>query len=262
MSSTRGSGRGSGLDACLLAPPPASCALRACRLSRGVGGAVLPDYTVDLPPVPAPAGDDPAYVDSPLGTGRALVLPTGVGLGVSAPDGQPLANEVEGTIEMWVRDARPHDDLHNRSLLRIGALHLYRRIGVGTYLYIGAAGHQTGMVLPPGRWAHLAATWRPSTKEEGATEVAPTRRRARRDHLQSAHQSKSGWAGPELVIPADANAGLFIDELRVSDVARYEGSFATPMAAFEPDAHTIVLAHFDGDRAARVRGQEVEFQER
>lgn len=232
-------------------------------VAAGAGAPFVPDYTVDLPPVPAPAGNDPAYVDSPLGTGRALALPTGVGLGVSAPDGQPLANEVEGTIEMWVRDARPHDDLHNRSLLRIGALHLYRRIGVGTYLYIGAAGHQTGMVLPPGRWAHLAATWRPSTKEEGATEVALYLDGVRVETTYNRHiKPEAGWAGPELVIPADANAGLFIDELRVSDVARYESSFATPMAAFEPDAHTIVLAHFDGDRAARVRGQEVEFQER
>jgi len=71
---------------------------------------------------------------------------------------------------------------------------------------------------------------------------------------------EAGWAGAELSIPAD-HAGLFVDELRVSDVARYAESFEPPAAPFEPDEHTVVLSHFD-DGAALVRGTQVDWEER
>ncbi|MCH1582478.1 MAG: LamG domain-containing protein, partial [Flavobacteriales bacterium] len=36
-----------------------------------------------------------------------------------------------------------------------------------------------------------------------------------------------------------------LDELRISNVARYDGDFAPPSIAFEPDANTLALYHFD-----------------
>jgi len=221
----------------------------------------VPDYSVAPPVVPQPEGEAAGWVESPLEEGRALSLPPGRTMTLASPDGAPLLSEAEGTIEMWVRDARPHTDLHNRPLIRCGALNIYRRINVGTYIYMGP-GHQTGMVLPQGRWVHLAATWRPSTKEEGATEVALYIDGVRVETSFNRHIApEAGWPGTELTIPA-AEAGVFIDELRVSDIARYEGSFDRPEAPFEPDEHTLVLSHFDGDMAATVRGTAMQWEER
>ncbi len=221
----------------------------------------VPDRTVEMPAIPAPEGDAPARVESPLAEGgEALALPPNVGVALESPDGTPLISEVEGTVEMWVRSARQPTDLHNRALLRCGELHLYRRLNLGTYIYIGP-GHQTGLVLPPGRWAHLAATWRPSRTDEGKTEVAIYIDGVRVETSYNRHiEPEDGWAGEELLIPAD-NAGLYVDELRVSDVARYDGNFDRPDAPFAPDDNTLVLSHFD-DGTALVQGTQVEWQTR
>lgn len=49
------------------------------------------------------------------------------------------------------------------------------------------------------------------------------------DYDPSTYPSFSGW----------------IDEVRISNVIRYTGSFATPAAPFTPDANTLGLYHFD-----------------
>ncbi|MEA3403269.1 MAG: hypothetical protein U9R79_18650 [Armatimonadota bacterium] len=208
------------------------------------------------------SAEAPVHAQSPLpGGGQALGIPEEIGITMASPDGTPLLNETEGTIEMWVRDLRRPTDLHNRSLVRCGDLHLYRRIQIGTYLYMGP-GHQTGLVPPAGRWAHLAATWRPSERDPGKTEVALYLDGVRVETSYNRHIApEEGWAGPELSIPA-GGAGLFVDELRVSDVARYAESFDCPAAAFEPDKHTLILSHFDGEGTALVRGQEVAWEVR
>jgi hypothetical protein len=222
----------------------------------------VPDQAVEPHMIPEPEGDAPSRVQSPLADGEeALALPPEVGLALASPDGTPLLNEVEGTVEMWLRDTRRPTDLHNRTILRCGGLHLYRRIGVGTYLYLGAPGHQTGLVLPPGRWAHLAATWKPSTKQPGQTEVALFIDGVRVETSYNRHLApEAGWAGAELLIPAQT-AGLYLDELRVSDVARYDASFEPPREPFTSDANTLVLSRFDDDTAL-VRGAEVTWERR
>ncbi|UCF66335.1 MAG: hypothetical protein JSV80_11105 [Acidobacteriota bacterium] len=47
--------------------------------------------------------------------------------------------------------------------------------------------------------------------------------------------------------PADA----LIDELRISSVRRYDGSFV-PVRPFDADNQTLALFHFDGDLAAEI----------
>ncbi|MFW5867432.1 MAG: LamG-like jellyroll fold domain-containing protein, partial [Armatimonadota bacterium] len=220
----------------------------------------VPERTVEMPAIPAPEGDAPSRVESPLeGGGEALALPPRVGVALASPDGTPLMNEAEGTVEMWVRDARQPTDLRNRALVRSGDLHIYRRINVGTYIYMGP-GHQTGMLLPPGRWTHLAATWRPS-EDAGKTEVALYVDGVRVETTYNRHiDAEDGWPGTELRIPAD-HAGVYIDELRVSSVARYEANFDRPEAPFAPDENTLILSHFDDD-GALVQGTEVEWETR
>ena len=220
----------------------------------------VPERTVAPPTVPVPEGDAPGRVDSPLtGGGEALALPPNVGISLASPDGTPLLNETEGTIEMWLRDGRQPSEVTNRTFIGCGQLNLYRRINVGTYLYIGPAGYQTGMVLPAGRWVHLAATWRPSPKEAGNTEVALFIDGVRVETTFNAHiVPEADWAGAELTIPA-APQGLYMDELRVSDIARYEGNFDRPETPLQPDANTVILSNFD-DSTALVRGTTVEWQ--
>ena len=50
------------------------------------------------------------------------------------------------------------------------------------------------------------------------------------------------WPGRELVV----NDGVFVGDLRVSDIVRYDRSFPRPDAHFEPDEHTRVQYNFDG----------------
>ncbi len=221
----------------------------------------VPERAVELAAVPEPEGDAPSRVESPLeGGGEALALPTNVGLALTSPDDTPLLNEAEGTVELWLRDTRQPTDLRNRTILRVGDLHLYRRINLGTYLYMGP-GHQTGLVLPPGRWVHLAATWRPSTKQPDQIEVALYIDGVRVETSFNRHLvPEAGWAGAELQIPAQT-AGLYVDELRVSDVARYDATFDRPEAPFEADANTLILSHFDDD-SALVKGTEAIWETR
>ncbi|MCY3740893.1 MAG: hypothetical protein OXH00_07725 [Candidatus Poribacteria bacterium] len=47
-------------------------------------------------------------------------------------------------------------------------------------------------------------------------------------------------------------SGMYIDELRISRVVRYdEGVYNTPIGTFTPDDDTLGLYHFDGDSTER-----------
>ena len=52
---------------------------------------------------------------------------------------------------------------------------------------------------------------------------------------------------------AEKNVTLrgYIDEVRISDVIRYDGIYEEPIGQFKPDRHTIGLWHFDGKDAFR-----------
>jgi len=43
------------------------------------------------------------------------------------------------------------------------------------------------------------------------------------------------------------NARIQFDEMRVSSIARYSGSYSVPTSAFITDQHTLALIHFDGN---------------
>jgi hypothetical protein len=235
-----------------------TCASRACRpivaCSRSDALFVPERYRGDAA-VPQPTGDAPSLVASPLtGGGEALcAADLAWAWRSSHPMATPLMNETEGTIEMWVRDTRQHDDLHNRSILCAAAtLHLVpaHHASAPTSTWAAPA-IRPGMVLPQDRWVHLAATWRPSTQRARAqTEVALYIDGVRVETSYNRHLSPRR-AGPRrsFCIPATTPAGLYVDELRVSDVARYEGNFDRPEAPFEPDANTLILSHFEDDTA-------------
>jgi hypothetical protein len=43
------------------------------------------------------------------------------------------------------------------------------------------------------------------------------------------------------------SARIQFDEMRVSSIARYSGSYSVPTSAFITDQHTLALIHFDGN---------------
>ena len=241
--------------------PPLACYVEM----KGVPGYVAsspaelftPSRRVEAPDeARLPTGDSIIYADAGLPWGgKAAVLPAGVGLKIAgAAPGKKLMMAAEGTIETWLKCDRDRTVQRNRSLLLCGALNIYQRTNIGTYFYIGRAGHQTGFVLPRGRWTHLAAVWRTSVR--GGLEVnffadGVFVRTSYPHHLKA----DGDWPGAQILIPPAAT-DLSIAALRVSARALHQADFTPSTPPFARDIDTLVLCHFNGDGKAWVLGKE------
>ena len=115
-------------------------------------------------------------------------------------------------------------------------------------------GNMARAYLRAGEWVHVAATW--------AIDIT----RKERDDKAKFHVFINGrkrlrvWDYPRKLgswlpfrigeipewIRIGVNADGSFDELRISDVVRYDSDFTPPAAPFEPDANTKALFHFDG----------------
>jgi len=217
--------------------------------------AFAPGRFVSPPEAPSPPADTPAPVEAGLpwgGTALALQSP----VRIESPDGTPLLNEDEGTIELWLKDLRDPTEIANRVLIRSGLL-LQRRLCIGTYFYVRGAVLQTGFIPPRNRWVHLAAGWRRS--EDGKVDTmlfadgVPVE-----SSLKWVKPVEPGWAEDTLEIPG-GNA-ILLGGLRVSDTIRYEGAFDPPEEPFTIDEHTTILCDCDGSGRATVFGQQVELK--
>lgn len=120
-------------------------------------------------------------------------------------------------------------------------------------------------VLRAGKWYHLALVWRLNDKERL---TCYTYLNGMPYPMGDFDLSVWDWRQPalKLVLPGPAlHVGAFpgmrvtrydlrLDELRISDIIRYPHNnrkelmeFQSPAAPFQPDAHTLLLFHFDGD---------------
>ena len=112
-----------------------------------------------------------------------------------------------------------------------------------------------GTNVADGAWHHIAVTRRSDGRmriyvdgQQDAQGDGPSGDIGYRDG-----RSPSSAADPYLVIGAekhDAGAEYpsysgFIDEVRISNVIRYDGNFSRPAAPFSPDSNTMTLYHFD-----------------
>lgn len=192
---------------------------------------------------------------------RALHIPDQLGTET------PLFDERQGTIEFWVR--KQWDDrlmpIKLPSLLTNGVL----TVALPSKLKLND-------------WTHVALVWAPY---RGDPERTITYTYTYIDGRDSAFYRSANWdgyssarpsSGPktakrlmEFVSRAVAGTAFSIDELRISNVARYADlqveygpqqtfnpiRFDPPTEPFQPDPQTLLLIHFDGDLKAAVPDQ-------
>ena len=193
---------------------------------------------------------------------RALHIPDHL---LEAGVERPLFDEKQGTIEFWIRqqwDSRL-TAVTPLSLLTNGVLNV---------------AHPPKLKL--NEWTHVALVWAPYRGDPEKTITytyidgrdAAFYRSANWDGYGSARPSsgpKTAKRLMEFVSRAVAGTAFSIDELRISNVARYADlqvefgpqqtfnpvRFDPPKEPFQPDAQTLLLLHFDDDLNATVPKQ-------
>jgi len=176
------------------------------------------------------------------GTGKALNIPAAKALTVFCGAGKENVGYErlrvsEGTIEFRLRPGWASDELRDLPFVRCGKLLVYRRGTIGTYLYVTGQGNQSGFVMMPDCWYHVAVAWH---ADEDETEQTVFRMYVNGVSLGTL-VAVDDWTGPVIRIGADVP--LDIAALRVSDAARYKDNFdVAPVAPL--DEHTLVQIDF------------------
>jgi len=176
------------------------------------------------------------------GAGKAFDIPAGKALTVSCGAGKDDGGYERlpasgGTIEFRLRPGWGSDELRDLPFVRCGKLVVYRRGTIGTYLYVGDQGNQSGFVMMPDCWYHVAIAWNADEEKR--------KRTAFRMYVNGVSLgtlvADGDWAGPVIRIGADVPLG--IAGLHVSDVARYKENFDVHAAASR-DGHTLTYLDF------------------
>jgi len=125
-----------------------------------------------------------------------------------------------------------------------------------------------------GKWLHVAFTWNLDGRQARMNMFVNGRKRSHYPvetgsvaHLVAPDTNAGFWApvGQTFRIGFGRRAGkgatgMMYDELRISDVVRYEEDFEPAKSAAEPDGNTILLMHMDGDASAWLKGRRIEGQ--
>jgi len=104
-------------------------------------------------PLPAPPGLDEPVVA--VDAGKRLAIARGAWAGERYGHIDPR----RGLLEFWIRPDWDPDDIRDMTFLRCGTMRIYRRSQVGTYVTLGKALNQAGVLLTPGVWRHVAVAW-------------------------------------------------------------------------------------------------------
>lgn len=188
--------------------------------------------------VPRPAPELPA--EPYPGAGANLPFPADWGIVLSrASVGEHYGHvqAQQGTLEFWIRPEWALDDIADATLVRCGKLHLYRRSRVGTYLSLGGT-NQSGFVLEPGHWYHVALTWEAGAEgREPRTQLFIDGAKTG-TMLSQAREPLGDWTDERLEI--GGRVAFTLDDLRISSTVRYSDDFDPP-TALQEDGETLYL---------------------
>ncbi len=119
----------------------------------------------------------------------------------------------------------------------------------------GHIGGHARHFLQAGEWTHLAATWQIEEGDRGTEgtfwvyingqPMGPTWNYPRSLDGRQPYRLKEAAETISIGCP---NGSL--DELRISNIVRYERAFEPPREPFESDGNTLGLFHFDGSNQA------------
>lgn len=173
--------------------------------------------------------------------------------------GQPGATVGTYTIEAWIKVSSSGT---TRVALGAGGI---AWLGIQTNGYVTASG-PAGMTqitgttnIANGAWHHVALVFnagKPSLFCDGA-QIGATGSSAATVNAAAIDQLFIGGFGGSAAASSatDWSAGSgVVDEVRLSNIARYTGAYTVPTAAFTADANTIGLYHLDGDATDAVTG--------
>jgi len=220
----------------------------ACAILRidGVGPLVslMPEafFTPDRVPPPSTQAEDapPRWREQVIRIepGKKLSVPRGPKTG----EGQYQHVHVrEGTIEFWMRADTSDDSVANLPFLRFGRMRLWRRTQIGTYYNLGKGFLQSGFLIRPRVWYHVALTWHLGDGEREPSMNLLINGIPMMGRMQTRLPADTGdWTGPKLEL--GNNEPMRITGLCISSVTREQklqaGALSPP-----PDAHTLYWQH-------------------
>ena len=190
-----------------------------------------------------------AYGDAQVDTaeykfGTGSLLCDGTGDGLKTDDVIDMSNG-EWTFECWYYNNNTFTggdtDIIFDPRVTAGYTNLILAITNG-YMRTYLTGWNGGSVtqLNSGQWNHIAWSWDGTNVRQFLNGTL----------LDTIAESRS-YADTAVAIGARYDVGAFytngwIDEVRISNVARYTSAFTAPSAAFTNDADTTLLLHMDG----------------
>jgi len=149
------------------------------------------------------------------------------------------------TLECWARPANISGEKYIFRIHTSGDVFSYVVGILNSSLYIFAGGANSGGTVAANTWHHLAFVRSSNdavTLYLNGTSVAS---RTVSTDLTNAIIYIGGFTGT-------LGMNGHLDEVRISDIARYTANFTAPTTPFQNDANTLLLLHMDGTDASTV----------
>lgn len=228
--------------------PPLSAILRIDGITPLVHPTADAVFTVDA----VPAADTGTPPPCPPEWSRQVVRVEG-GKTMAVPRGEKTGEGVyehvhvhRGTIECWMRVDTDDAGMDNLDFLRFGAMRLWRRTQTGTYLNLGKAMIQSGFLIRPRAWYHLAMTWDFGDAEQKPTMEVYINGLPMMSLVQTPLTADVGdWTGESLSL--GTTFPMHVSGLRISAAVRdkelREGLLSPP-----PDENTLYWQHDESKR--------------
>lgn len=120
--------------------------------------------------------------------------------------------------------------------------------------YVSGADRITSSTLSLNTWYHVAVS-----RSGTSTRMFINGTQAGSTYTDSANYVIGGrlLLGADSIVLGNSSLNGYMDEIRVSNTARYTANFTAPTTAFTNDANTLLLIHCDGTNATTVFADDV-----